>query len=290
MDVAARTARAIVWLLAAAAALLPAAAAQAAGPAHLSFDVRVAANLLPLPNGYQVDGVFPARSGAPAPVILTEVVSGNSFSGTWVAYDGRGGLRGTDHGTQHNQGNGTSAFTERLSVTGGTGRYRSAHGTLTGTGTVQLATGAIAERISGGLRVAPGGRLPAPAAHPRSRSYSAVAREEVAQVQGPTETLAGPVTGLTPGGGALVIQVARGTPTATAQIVYYDGAGTIAGSASLRRTPNPDGSVSLSGAGAFASGTGRYRRVRVRPGGGFTGTRNPQNGLVTLALGGSLSY
>ncbi len=269
-------------------ATLPAGEAAAAATKSLRFSAQVSANLLPITDGYQVDGVL-AGAGGPTPIVLTEVTNGNSTSGTWVAYFATGSLHGLDHGTS-TFSDSVSTITDRLTVTGGTGRFEGARGSLNGMGTIQAETGVTDLHIAGTLRVSAGGKLPAPAAHPRTHRFSAMGRTEVAARQGGIETLAGPVTGLTPGGGAFVIQVPIGTPTATAHLAYFDGSGVISGVAAIVRTQNPDGTTSITGSGGFRSGTGRYRHLRTRPGNMFSGMRDPTNGLITINLSGALIY
>lgn len=262
--------------------------ASAAAAKSFRFNAQVSANLLPITDGYQVDGVF-AGAGGQTPIVLTEVANGNSTSGTWVAYFATGSLHGLDHGTS-TFSDSVSTITDRLTVTGGTGRFNGARGTLNGMGTIQVETGVTDLHITGALRLAAGRKLPAPAAHPRMHRFSAVGRTEVAARQGSIETLAGPVAGLTPGGGAFVIQVPIGTPTATAHLAYFDGSGVITGVAAIVRTQHPDGTTSITGSGGFRSGTGRYRHLRFRPGGMFSGMRDPTNGLITINLSGALVY
>ena len=281
------------WLLGltiagALAATVPGGVAAGAGSKSFRFSAQVSANLLPITDGYQVDGVF-AGAGGPTPIVLTEVTNGNSTSGTWVAYFATGGLHGLDHGTS-TFSNGVSTIADRLTVTGGTGRFNGARGTLNATGAIQVPTGVTDLHMGGTLRLAAGGRLPAPAAHPRTHRYSAVGRTEVAARHGNIEILAGPVTGLTPGGGAFVIQVPIGIPTATAHLAYFDGSGVISGVATIMRHRQPDGSTSITGSGGFHTGTGRYRHLRIRPGNTFSGMRDPSNGLITINLSGALVY
>jgi hypothetical protein len=280
---------AVALAVTAAALLLTLPAGAAAASKSIRFDARMSANLLPITDGFQVDGVIPG-AGGPTPIILTDVTNGNTtYAGTWVAYFADGSVHGLNRGTS-SFSTSQSTFSEQLMVTGGTGRFSGARGTLSGMGTIQSDSGVTDEHITGTLRVAsPPGRLPAPPAHPRTHRFSAVGRTEAA-VQGNLETLAGPVTGLTPGGGALVIQVPAGAPTATAHLTYFDRSGTISGTAAIMRTQHADGSTSITGSGGFKSGTGRYRRLRVKPGNTFAGMRDPTNGLITIKLSGALVY
>jgi hypothetical protein len=283
--------RALAVALAAAAAglLLTLPSAAAAATKSIRFDARISANLLPITDGFQVDGVT-VGPGEPTPIILTDVTTGDTtYAGTWVAYFADGSVHGLNRGTS-SFSTSQSTFSEQLMVTGGTGRFSGAHGTLSGTGTIQTDSGVTAEHITGTLHVtSPLGRLPAPATQPRTHRFSAVARIEAA-IPGNLETLAGPVTGLTPGGGALVIQVPASVPTATARLTYFDPSGTISGTAAITRTQHPHGSTSISGSGGFKSGTGRYRHLHVKPGNTFSGLRDPNNGLITIRLSGALVY
>ena len=53
--------------------------------------------------------------------------------------------------------------------------------------------------------------------------------------------IVGPARGLTPGTGMFVFRAQQGVPRTRATFVYYDGRGTLAGSADIERIQNADG-------------------------------------------------
>jgi len=83
----------------------------------------------------------------------------------------------------------------------------------------------------------------------------------------------------------------QGVPRTRATFVYYDGRGTLAGSADIERIQNADGSTTVVGhGGRFTKGTGRYAHFSTRGTHSFAGRRDPTTGVVTLTLRGALHY
>ncbi len=132
-------------------------------------------------------------------------------------------------------------------------------------------------------------QLPAPRPRPLTRASAYHATMSViAATTGSTVTAVGTVHGLTPPGGIIVLHSPQGAEV-TETYTYYDGLGTISGSFRLVRTPQPDGTLTLTTKpGGTAHGTGRYARVTGLASTSFNGSRDPTTGVVTITLTGRL--
>ena len=262
-------------------AVLASATAQAA-TLHVASPVK--AGYLDLPGAaYAVEGVTTGSLHGAAS--WHETGAGSSFSGSFLYVDGHGTMRGTSHGTQQPPAGTSIAFSDTITITRGTGAYRGAKGTLTSTGSADTQTGDITEKLVGTLKI---GR-PAPRPRPLTRASAYHATMSViAATTGSTVTAVGTVHGLTPPGGIIVLHSPQGAEV-TETYTYYDGLGTISGSFRLVRTPQPDGTLTLTTKpGGTAHGTGRYARVTGLASTSFNGSRDPTTGVVTITLTGRL--
>lgn len=215
---------------------------------------------------------------------------GSTFSGRFVYRDAHGTFRGTSAGEVTGQEGDVVRFVDRLTVTGGTGRYRRARGRIVEEGTTDLGDGLVVETVRGTLRVESAKRR-RQRPRPRRHAFSASANGAIAGVSDGVGTVVLEVEGLTGRDGLMILEAPQGTETATVGIVYYDGAGSLRGTADIRREPQPDGSIRITGlGGGFTSGTGRYRDARQVAARTFSGTRSSTANQLTLRLTGTLRY
>ncbi len=262
-------------------------APSAARAANMRVDAPVKAGYLELPGpAYAVDGVTSGSLHGAAS--WSETGSGNSFSGRFTYADARGTLRGTSKGEQQAPAGTSIAFTETITITGGTGAYNGAHGTLSSPGSADTQTGDITRRLKGKLTTGHPTAPPPPIK--RAAPYHA-SMSIIAATTGSVVTAVGTVHGLTPPGGLIVLHSPQGANTVTESFTYYDGLGSISGTFQLVRTPQPDGTLKLSGrTGGTAHGTGRYAHVSGLGATSFNGQRDASTGDVTIQLSGRLAF
>lgn len=253
----------------------------------MRVDAPVRAGYLELPGpAYAVEGVTSGSLHGAAS--WSETGSGNSFSGKFTYADARGTLRGTSKGQQQAPTGTTITFTDTISISGGTGAYHGAHGTLSSRGSADTQTGDITERLKGTLTTGHPTAPPLPAT--RAAPYHAT-MSIIAATTGSTVTAVGTVRGLTPPGGLIVLRSPQGANTVTESFTYYDGLGSISGTFQLVRTPQPDGTLKLSGGtGGTAHGTGRYAHVTSLGGRSFNGQRDATTGDVTIRISGRMAF
>jgi hypothetical protein len=256
-----------------------------AGARTLHVATSVHAGYLELPGpGFEVDGV--TSGSLHGAVSSHEVLTGSSFSGTFLYIDGRGTLRGSDHAPQQAPVGTTMPFTDTITITNGTGAYRGAHGSLTSQGSADITTGFFSERMNGTLTTGRAARQPRPLTRPAP--YNATANV-IGAVPGPTVTAVGRVRGLTPPGGIIVLHSRQGAIEGAVSYTYYDGLGTISGSVNILSTVQQDGTIALTKlAGASAHGTGRYAHVTSLRTSSFSGTRDPATRVVTISFKGRM--
>jgi hypothetical protein len=263
------------------AAMCPASTALAAATLRVDASVQGAYIELPSP-AFGVDG---ATSGSLHGAIAFKESGSGTFSGKFFYADAHGTLRGSDRGTQQPSAGTTVAFSDKLTVTQATGRYRGLQGVLRAHGSADAQTGFITERIAGTLRHGRPARPPV--AGTGSHPYRATATV-IDATPGPVATVPGAVRGLSPGGGLIVLRSPQGATTVTESYTYYDGRGSISGTFTLIRNPQPDGSVQLTGKPGAAHGTGRYAHVHSLGATSLAGSRDAMTGVVTITFTGTL--
>jgi hypothetical protein len=213
---------------------------------------------------------------------------GDAFAGSFVYRDGRGMFRGTSAGRFLSRDGTVWPYIDELKVTGGTGVYRRASGTLKLEGTVDVESGFQRERMTGSLDVRPAPTGSAPRRQ-RLRTYSAVVDGAIAGFENNTGLVIGDTTGLSGRPGITVITAPQG-PTATVTLVYYDGLGSLRARVNIKRTTNEDGSITIERTGGgFVGGTGRYARVRGAGVTSFSAKRDT-SGAVRFSFSGRLRY
>ena len=278
----------MVLRLVAVSAALVAAAPASASAKTLEVDAKVVAGLVAFEGGrYTTSGEL-RESGLRGGYVVNATQTGNKFAGTFRYVDAHGAMTGTNSGEVTDTSGGKISFADTLKVTGGTGSYAGAKGTLAEVGTVDPQTGFTRETAKGRLTVKP--RAARKPGAPKRHRYSATMTGAPADLQGNVALVAGAVKGLTPQGGIIVGHAPQG-PSATITLVYYDGLGTITAKIDIERETQPDGSVvaKLVG-GGFTGGTGRYRRLKPVGKGTFTGGRDAKTGELRFEFGGTLRY
>lgn len=213
----------------------------------------------------------------------------SSLTGKARYVDGRGTLSWTEALRTQATSDSTLSVTGTWTAARGTGRYAHAAGKGTVSGTVDTRTGVTHLRYSGTLSHDPERlHVPRRQAHRYHATIHAIGIEIDSDG---VATVAGPVEGLTPAGGMLVFRAKQGVPRTKAPFIFYDGRGTLFGYAYIERVQNSDGSTSIIGRGGqFQGGTGRYAHVKARGRAVFGGSRDPDTGVVTLKLRGTLVY
>lgn len=241
-------------------------------------------------DGYEARGFVSAGGGRDAGIHWTWQGNGTSFRGSFVLYDARGTLYGTSRVNTSASESTSRSVNDRLRVTGGTGYYRRARGTLSVRGHTDVNTANSAERLTGEVISKPQrtAKVPAPRPHP----FEATLNGRQGQSLDGFAPLYTTGAGLTTEPGFMFLR-ARQRADATVPFTYYDGLGSLRGAVHFRSDYDGKGTVVISDGGhggRISGGTGRYRRASSSGGVTVSGTRDRATGAVTLTLRGTLSY
>lgn len=185
------------------------------------------------------------------------------YKGTASIVNPSGSLTATVHVTVHLEGH-LVRFNLTADVTGATGRFTGARGTLTGSALVTATAPVGTLRLHGTLQGA-SGRAPAPPSgagvrHVNGRFLGA----ELSLSHSGMETVVGSVTGLVPGPAVMVAQERATTTSSHGTLTVFAAGGTLKGSFNVR-FPGGSRVRTESGTYTFTRGSGDLRGFHTSP-------------------------